>query len=90
MFILLFLNLDIYLSTTHIVVGDLESVVGTFDECAIQENYIAEIKLNTFGYDEIVKVNVLSSYTDIHNINSNVKVKIKEGFFFGYRYSIKV
>ena len=85
-----FLNLDIYLGHEEIVVGDLEYITTTFNESAVQEYHIAKITLNTFGYEEVVNINVLSNYGSEHIIGSKVTVRINNGYFTGHRYSIKI
>ena len=84
-----FINLDKHLSNDEVVVGDLEYITNTFNPSAVQEVHFAKITLNTFGYSEVVNVNVLSDYESKHKLNTNVTVRIRNGYFTGYRYYVK-
>ena len=88
--VLSFINLDKHLSDEEIVVGDLEHVTSSFNESAVQEVHFAKITLNTFGYSEVVNLNVLSNYESEHELNSKVTVRILNGYFTGWRYDINI
>ena len=88
--LIIFIYADMRLNKVEFVVGDLESITATFDEYSIQEYHIAKIVLNTFDYDEVIKLNVLSNYSDNHTAGTKVIVRIRNGYFTGYRYLEKV